>query len=250
MLEVVMARRWYPMWPRSRQLIASLIALGTTTCVLVAGDDTAPRELSGWGRVYDPSRDCKIALDHELDRLKIDVPGSPHVLSAEDPSLPMNAPRVANWVRGDFAAQVRVLGQFKPGRVKTTYYDPYQGAGLIVWQDSSNYLRLERAVGFVRGRPLPYLNFELREDGQLVMTHGIKIQDRPVFLKLLRQGHAFSALTSQDGRRWVYRDGVEATLNERVEVGVFAVNSSSRTLSAELERLIVNDPEGSKARDY
>jgi regulation of enolase protein 1 (concanavalin A-like superfamily) len=238
------------MLPRLRNVVASLIALIASATAVVSGDATAPRDLVGWGRVFDPSHDCEIALDHELDRLRITVPGTPHVLSAEVPSLPMNAPRVTNWVRGDFAAEVHVLGRLEPGRVKTTYYDPYHGAGLIVWQDSSNYIRLERAVGFIRGRPLPYLNFELREDGQLVMTHGIKIQDRPIFLKLLRQGQAFSAMTSQDGRRWVYRDGVEATLNERVEVGVFAVNSSSRTLSADLERLIVNDPEGSKARDY
>jgi regulation of enolase protein 1 (concanavalin A-like superfamily) len=238
------------MLPRLCHLIASLIALGTTSLALVAGDDTAPRDLSGWARVFDPSRDCEIALDHELDRLKITVPGTPHVLSAEDPGLPMNAPRVAQWVRGDFTAEVRVVGRLAPGKLKTTYYDPYHGAGLIIWQDSSNYLRLERAVGFIKGRPLPYLNFELREDGQLAMSHGIRIEDRPLFLKLLRQGRAFSALTSRDGRRWVYRDGVEATLNERVEVGVFAVNSSTRALSAELERFIVNDPEGSKARDY
>jgi regulation of enolase protein 1 (concanavalin A-like superfamily) len=231
-------------------LIASVIALTTTLCALVAGEDTAPRDLSGWGRVFDPSRDCEIALDHELDRLKMTVPGTPHVLSAEDPKLPMNAPRVVNWVRGDFSAEVRVLGRLEPGRVKTTYYEPYHGAGLIIWQDSSNYLRLERAVGFIKGRPVPYLNFELREDGQLAMSHGIKIEDRPLFVKLLRQGHAFSAMTSPDGRRWVYRDGVEAALNERVEVGVFAVNASTRALSAVLERLIVNDPEGSKARDY
>jgi regulation of enolase protein 1 (concanavalin A-like superfamily) len=238
------------MLPRSRRMIAGLIALVTTALALGAGDDTAPRDLSGWGRVYDPSRDSEIALDRELDRLKITVPGTPHVLSAEDPGLPMNAPRVAHWVRGDFTAEVRVLGRLEPGKFKTTYYNPYHGAGLIIWQDSSNYLRLERAVGYIKGRPLPYLNFELREDGQLAMSHGIKIEDRPLFLKLLRQGHAFSALTSRDGRRWVYRDGVEATLNERVEVGVVAVNSSARAFSAELEQFIVNDPEGSKARDY
>jgi regulation of enolase protein 1 (concanavalin A-like superfamily) len=238
------------MLPHSRHLIAGLIAFGMTSLALVAGDDTAPRDLSGWGCVFDPSRDCEIALDHVLDRLRITVPGAPHVLSAEDPGLPMNAPRVVHWVRGDFTAEVRVLGRLAPGRFRTTYYAPYHGAGLIIWQDSSNYLRLERAVGFIKGRPLPYLNFELREGGQLAMSHGITIEDRPLFLKLLRQGQEFSAWTSRDGRRWVHRDGVDATFNERVQVGVVAVNSSTRALSAELERLIVNDPQGSKARDY
>jgi regulation of enolase protein 1 (concanavalin A-like superfamily) len=237
------------MFPRSRHLFASLIALVATAEAVLAGDDAAPRDLSGWGHVFDPSRDCEVSIDYYLNRLKITVPGTPHVLSAEDPTLPMNAPRVVRRIRGDFTAEVRVLGRLQPGRSKTTYYDPYHGAGLIVWQDPSNYLRLERAVGFINGRPHPYLNWELREDGRVTMSHGIAIEDRPLFLKVRRQGPEFTAWSSADGRRWVQIDRVDATLNERLEVGVGAVNSSGRPLSAELERLIVDDPQGSMARD-
>jgi regulation of enolase protein 1 (concanavalin A-like superfamily) len=238
------------MFPRSSHLFASLIALGTTAAVVLAGDDATPRDLPGWGRVLDPSGDCEVSLDLERNRLKVTVPGTPHVLSAEDPTLPMNAPRVVRRVRGDFTAEVRVLGRLEPGGSRTTYYDPYHGAGLIVWQDPSNYLRLERAVGFIAGRPHPYLNYELREGGRLTMSRGITIEDRPLFLRLRRQGREFSAWSSGDGHRWVQLPGVDATLDERVEVGVVAVNSSARTLSAELEGLSVNDPQGSMARDY
>ncbi len=45
----------------------------------------------------------------------------------------MNAPRVVRRIRGDFTANVHVLGRLVPGRSKTTHYDPYHGAGLIVW---------------------------------------------------------------------------------------------------------------------
>ena len=200
--------------------------------------------------MLDPWRDCDVSLDLEHDRLKIKVPGTPHVLSAEVPQLPMNAPRVVRRVRGDFTASVRVLGRLEPGRSKTTHYDPFHGAGLIVWQDPSNYLRLERAVGFIKGRHHPYINYELREGGRLAVSHGITIEDRSLFLKLRRQGRAFSAWYSHDGRRWVELARVDATFDERVEVGVVAVNSSRRTLSAELERLNIEDPQGSMARDY
>src|SRR5262249_49190606 len=153
-------------------------------------------------------------------------------------------------VRGDFTADVRVLGRLGPGRSKTTYYDPFHGAGLIVWQDRANYLRLERAVGFINGRPHPYLNYELREGGRLAVSHGITVEDRPLFLKLRRQGGAFSAWYSREGRRWVELARVDATLSDRVEVGVVAVNASARVLSAELERFSVTDPQGSTARDH
>jgi regulation of enolase protein 1 (concanavalin A-like superfamily) len=213
-------------------------------------DGARPKEVPGWGRVLDPWRDCDVSLDREHDRLTIKVPGTPHVLSAEVPQLPMNAPRVVRRVRGDFTAGVHVLGRLEPGRSKTTHYDPYHGAGLIVWQDPSNYLRLERAVGFINGRHHPYINYEVREGGRLAVSHGITTEDRSLFLKLRRQGGAFSAWYSRDGRRWVALGRVDANFAERVEVGVVAVNSSKQTLSAELEGLRVDDPQGSMARDY
>jgi regulation of enolase protein 1 (concanavalin A-like superfamily) len=178
------------------------------------------------------------------------VPGTPHVLSAEVPQLPMNAPRVVRRVRGDFTAGVHVLGRLEPGRSRTAHYDPYHGAGLIVWQDPSNYLRLERAVGFIKGRHHPYVNYELREGGRLAVSRGITTEDHSLFLKLRRQGAAFSAWYSRDGRRWVELGRVDATFAERVDVGVVAVNSSKQTLSAELEGLRVDDPQGSMALDY
>src|SRR4029077_20635677 len=177
----------------------------------------------------------------DYNRLKIQVPGTPHVLSAEVPELPMNAPRVVRRVRGDFTAGVHAFGRREPGRSKTTYYDPYHGAGLIVWQDPSSYLRLERAVGFIKGRPHAYVNYELREGGRLTVSHGITIEDRSLFLKLRREGQAFSAWSSRDGRRWVELGRVAATFAERVDAGVVAVNSSALTLSAELGMLYVED---------
>jgi regulation of enolase protein 1 (concanavalin A-like superfamily) len=171
-------------------------------------------------------------------------------LSAEAPELPMSAPRVVRRVRGDFTAGVHVLGRLEPGRSRTTHYDPFHGAGLIVWQDPSNYLRLERAVGFIDGRHHPYINYELREGGRLVMSHGITTADRSLFLRIRRRGRAFSAWYSRDGRRWVELATVDASLDERVDVGVAAINSSGRALSAELEWLRVEDPQGSMARDY
>jgi regulation of enolase protein 1 (concanavalin A-like superfamily) len=236
---------------RQRFCLLSVIMAAACTTAAVAGDDEAPpNEVPDWGRVMDPWRDCDVSLDREHDRLKIQVPGTPHVLSAEVPQLPMNAPRVVRPVRGDFTAGVRVLGRLEPGRFRTTHYDPYHGAGLIVWQDPSNYLRLERAVAFIKGRDHPYVNFELREGGLLAVSRGFPIAGGPLFLKLRRQGQAFSAWYSHDGRRWIELGRVDATLTDRAEVGVVAVNSSEKSLSAELEMLSIEDPLGSIARDY
>jgi regulation of enolase protein 1 (concanavalin A-like superfamily) len=231
-------------------LLSVIMAAVCANTALADENDARPTEVPGWGRVIDPWRDCDVSLDRENERLNIHVPGTPHVLSAEVAQLPMNAPRVVRHVRGDFMASVHVLGRLEPGRSKTTHYDPYHGAGLIVWQDPSNYLRLERAVGLINGRHHPYVNYELREGGLLAVSRGFTIGDGSLVLKLRRQGNSISAWYSSDGRRWVGLGRIDATFAEQVEVGVVAVNSSKRTLSAELEMLNVEEPQGSMARDY
>ena len=45
------------MFPRPSHLSAGLIALGTIAAAALAGGDATPRDLSGRGRVLDPSRD-------------------------------------------------------------------------------------------------------------------------------------------------------------------------------------------------
>jgi regulation of enolase protein 1 (concanavalin A-like superfamily) len=231
-------------------LLATIMAALCTSAALPDEYEARPNEVPGWGRVIDPWRDCDVSLDHENERLKIQVPGTPHVLSAEVPQLPMNAPLVVRRVRGDFTANVHVLGRLIPGPFKTTQYDPYHGAGLIVWQDPFNYLRLERAVGFIDGRHHAYVNYELRAGGLLAVSRGFTIQGGSLFLKLRRQGESFSAWYSHDRHRWIKLGRVDATFAQRVEVGVVAVNCSTEMLSAELEMLNVEDPQGSMARDY
>jgi regulation of enolase protein 1 (concanavalin A-like superfamily) len=213
------------------------------------GREHKPNELADWGRVVDLWNDCNITFNSQYGRLEMHVPGTPHVLSAEVPDLPMNAPRVVRPIRGDFTASVRVIGRLEPGRLRTTHYDPYHGAGLIIWQDASNYLRLERAVGFMNGRHNPYINFEVREGGRLAESHGISIPDRSIFLKLRRHGTDFSAWYSHDSREWVGLGTLHASFIERVEVGVIAVNSARRALTAELEWLSFESPQGSMIPD-
>ena len=100
------------MLPRS--CLLCMVMAAVCTAAETDEPEARPNEVPGWGRVIDPWRDCDVSLDRDNERLKIQVPGTPHVLSAEDPSLPMNAPRVVRRIRGDFTAVVRVLGQVDP----------------------------------------------------------------------------------------------------------------------------------------
>jgi hypothetical protein len=97
-------------------LLSMVIPASCTSAALPDEHETRPNEVPGWGRVIDPWRDCDVSLDAENERLRIQVPGTPHVLGAEVSQLPMNAPLVVRRVRGDFTANVHVLGRLAPGR--------------------------------------------------------------------------------------------------------------------------------------
>ena len=216
---------------RLSMALASWLICWTT----LAEDAPTVRRVPGWGEVVDPARDCKVTHDPGRDRVTISVPGTPHLLSAEVPGLPMQGPRIVRDVYGDFLAVVKVGGRLQPGTTKTSQYDPYHGAGLIVRKDDRTYLRLERAVGFIGGRDRPYLNYELRIGGNLATSIGVPVEDRPVYLKLERKGGEVRAWHGPDGKKWTELPAIAASIDGRVEVGVDAINSARRPLMAELE---------------
>jgi regulation of enolase protein 1 (concanavalin A-like superfamily) len=199
--------------------------------------------LSDRSRIVDPDRDCQVLLNQATDRASILVPGVAHLLSAEIDR--MNAPHVLQEVRGDFEVRVRVTGTESPGTgVSTTRYAPYHGAGILLWKDPGNYVRLEIAADVRKGKVHPYANFELRQDGQLASSWGLKIEDGSSYLRLRRMGGEVHGAFSPDGHRWTSFAPLIAELPDRLEVGIVAVNSSTRPLEAEFEEFqLVTNPE-------
>src|SRR5262249_23638573 len=129
-----------------------------------------------WGDVVDPDGDCLVVRDGEASRATILISGTAHLLSAEIGR--MNAPRLLRDITGDFEVRVRVTGTGHPGgKATTNRYAPYHGAGILLWQDPGNYVRLEIAADLRKGRVFPYANFELRQAGRLVVSRGLQIDD-------------------------------------------------------------------------
>ncbi len=192
-----------------------------------------------WGDAVDPDGDCKFELEPREDKVRIIVPGKTHILSAEIGRV--NAPRILRDIKGDFDVTVRVAGTDHPGaKATTTLYSPYHGAGLVIWQDQENYVRLEIATDLQHGKPRPYVNFEYRKDGALAATSGLKNGDGSNHLRLRRRGDEIYASFGPDGVRWNSFPPLTAKLNDRLKVGVAAINSSTKTLTAELEALVVS----------
>ena len=113
-------------------------------------------DIPGWGTAFDPVKDAEIV--GEKNRLRINVTGSRHQLAVAQQIL--NAPRVMREVEGDFVLTVKVVGDFKPGGKSTNPKSvPFNGAGIIVFSDTDNFIRVERAAVSRGGKVSTYVNF-------------------------------------------------------------------------------------------
>ncbi len=200
------------------------------------GPDSTSREKHPWGDAVDPDGDCQFELDPREDKVRIIVPGKTHILSAEIGRV--NAPRLLRDIKGDFDLIVRIAGTGNPGgKATTTIYPPYHGAGLLIWQDQENYVRLELAADVPHRKARPYVNFEHRKDGTLAASSGMLNTDGSNHLRLKRRGDEIHASFGPDGLHWTSFSPLSAKLNDRLKVGVSAINSSTKLLTAEFEGL-------------
>ena len=148
------------------------------------------KSLALLGPLLDPDKDCTLTKDEENLKIKIDVPGKLHTLSPEVTSRKNrkvalnNAPITMTEVEGDFAAFVQVTGEINPGaetpkdRQGHTLPFTVQSAGLILYQDKANFLRLERAGSVFKEnlQMVHRLIIEAVKDGKQAM--------RPIYMNI------------------------------------------------------------------
>jgi regulation of enolase protein 1 (concanavalin A-like superfamily) len=73
-----------------------------------------------------------------------------------------------------------------------------------------------------------------------IATSGMKNGDNSNRLRLSRRGDEINASFGPDGVRWTSFPTLTAKLKDRIKVGVAAINSSTKPLTAELEGLEVS----------
>jgi regulation of enolase protein 1 (concanavalin A-like superfamily) len=193
-----------------------------------------PRTLKGSGQIVDPNRDCQFRLDGS--RLTIGVPPKNYDLNAEAGG--MSAPRVLRDIEGDFIAQVKISGKLMPAGDRTTkQYYPYHGAGLLLWQDQRNYVRLERAAINREDGVAHYVNFELRKYGERFGSPSAEIPDQDFYLRVERRGGRVGGAISPDGASWHYLNPLPFTFSQRIKLGVAAINTSTERFSPVFQEL-------------
>lgn len=189
-------------------------------------------EIPGWGKVIDPDGDCTIR--EEADFVSIAVPNTLHDINPTKDGR--NSPRIMTPVFGDFAAVVRVTGTFEPEPPSTSRMaSPFNGAGLVLWEDQRNLLILARNAWHSPGgqyhcfAPL----FELFEDGRgrptnPPVTSAAAFRGESTALYLERKGDTIRGAYSHDGRTWEGWRQTTARIPKNAQVGITVLNTSSK----------------------
>jgi hypothetical protein len=233
------------MRPRRRLILLTVVVL----LIIVVGYLTAqrPKSIGGWGMLIDLDNDCTVK--DEGGKLTITIPGGIHDLNKQLGG--MSAPRLLREVDGDFTIQVKVSGEFDPGdeAAKRDERDiaPFCSAGLLLWQDEGNYLRLERNGWWSKAdntvacyAPLIeyYLNGQFQGPKPGVASADF-FEGRSTWLKLERRDGKVTPFYSHDGQDWTAAKEITVEFPPRIQAGIAAVNTSKKPFTVEFEELEV-----------
>jgi regulation of enolase protein 1 (concanavalin A-like superfamily) len=201
------------------------------------------KEIAGWGSAIDPDGDCKIAVDGKA--LVVEVPAKLHDLNADIDKF--NAPRVLREVEGDFNIQVKVVGEFKPGAKSLNPKSlPFNGAGIFVWRDSDNYIRLERAGVVRQGKLNTFAVFEEREGGSRSAQNNGPLTPGTAYLRMERRGSRIAGFVSKDGKHWTALRPIDTVWPAELKIGFNAINSSDAPFTVRFEEFTIKTRNASK----
>ncbi len=152
----------------------------------------------------DPLADSTYSLTANPGYLRLMTPGSGH-----DLFLNLNAPRLLQPVGRRFVVQTHVRIVPVP--------DEYQGAGLLIWQDENNYIRLELKTG-------GHLRFIYRVSGTYTDSGDIILSASDVYLRFERDNNSFTAWYSRTGTDWIQVGDVHFSAANTLYAGVHLIN--------------------------
>jgi uncharacterized protein (TIGR03067 family) len=199
------------------------------------------RSIPGWGNVIDPDGDCTLTFADE--KLTVQLPGSDHAWMPE--AHRTNAPRVLQEVTGPFDMQVKVTQHFAAGaKTIVAGRNPYQDAGLLVWMDDGNNLKLAAAQISRDGRTARYFNLEFRHDGQtgeipLPREATSLLHAAAYYLRLQIHNDKTTASVSGDGEKWFSTSLPGSGIPQKVQAGLIAENNTTSPMSIVFENFSV-----------
>jgi S1-C subfamily serine protease len=202
--------------------------------------------------LVDPEKDCKLVKSEDDMKIKIEIPGgkvrslAPYIVQRINKRKSLhNAPMSLVDVEGDFAVLVDVTGELSAGttlpkdRQGNTLPFTFQAAGLLLYQDKDNFVRLERSAGVAIDSltPIHKVLFEVVKDGKMVPNQNYPpVPDGPITLLLVRRkGKVWCGASPNVGTPPQPIKLIELDLPKKVKVGLSASNISSKPYAAQFE---------------
>jgi regulation of enolase protein 1 (concanavalin A-like superfamily) len=178
----------------------------------VIDDEFTSSTLGGNWKFVDPSGGSSYSLTAN--------PGGLQITTSEPPTRDLytnivSAPRMMQSVKGDFTVETKVSG---------TFDENDEGAGLLIWIDSDNFIRLERMSRTVNHPVEQQILFAVNRNDNFNTPSGgiIHLSSRldPTYLKIQKSGNLFSGYYSSDGSIWKYLGDVSLPNDDQVSVGL------------------------------
>ena len=204
-------------------LLASLLTTGLlcfgTDIQLVRGesdfiDNFNSSTLSSEWATTDPDGGSTFDLTVNPGWLRITSPSGRDLLPVK-----FNAPRISQVVSGDFIVETKI---------SAVADENDEGAGILIWKDSSNYVRLDR-ISRTIGHPVEQqVLFGGSVDGvwpcpgdtNVVLPSNIN----PTYLKLIRSNSILTGWYSSDGASWTQVGTIPFNVTDPVNIGLAVVN--------------------------
>jgi hypothetical protein len=142
-------------------------------------------------------------------------------------------------VEGDFALTVKVSGDFKPRPPSTSPGSfPYVAGGLLLWSDSENFVRLERAALLRDGQIVPHIAFLKQEAGEgKPVDYLAPFEGNDCYLRLERKDDRILGAVSINGTDWKQLNSTGSLGPGKLKVGLLAISTSSDPFSLKLDQL-------------
>ena len=226
-----------PTQPSIRISLAALLLFLIFATSLTADDNNAGNPLIGWDQILDPDEDCEIK-----SIITIKVPKSYKDLNSSRRGRGINAPRLLKQVSGDFTAQVKITHDFDP----TVGNGAFIAAGLVIWEDETHFLRLERSAFMRNGElhceypPVEHWRSKSHIGFPPRYVPAAEIYSGPsTWLKIQRKDEKLTAWISNDGKEWKVAKEKKDLFPDDVSVGLHVVNASGSELTFQFEEFDV-----------
>ncbi|PKL91508.1 MAG: hypothetical protein CVV21_07965 [Candidatus Goldiibacteriota bacterium HGW-Goldbacteria-1] len=156
---------------------------------------------------YDNRNDCSYEIKD--GRLYIQARGDGHDIFMDSNT---DAPRILADLDGDFTIETKM--NFTPSNNGS-------GAGIVIWQDNHNFLRIDRVLHF---QTRNVINVSGAAGGKWFYSEEIPYTLELSYLRMERKGEMFTASCSVDGITWFNFKPVEFKAASAVKAGVFVLN--------------------------